>query len=235
MLGIIFDCDGTLIDTEYAQFLSWVESAKKRGYHLTKESYAHLAGQSAEVISENLYDKIKKDSPKAIWDDKIVFYKELQRKGIPPIERTVKFAKELALRKDELQLKLAVASAAKKEEILLNLRSIGLLDLFEVVVSGKEDVFHYLDPEGVNKPKPYVYLHTAELLGLDPLQCVAFEDSGPGVLAATSAGLFTFAVPNLLTLGHDLSKAHHRIEPHEGIDMQDFFHKIQSRRKVLFE
>lgn len=81
----------------------------------------------------------------------------------------------------------------------------------------------------LQQTQAYIYLHTAQQLGLHPSRCVAFEDSGPGVLAAIRAGVLTFAVPNSFTKDHDFSQAAFIIDPSSEIDMEDFFKKINSR------
>lgn len=227
MLGIIFDCDGTLIDSEYFHLQSWNEAVSKRGYKLSENEYLSLSGQSSAYISQKLHERVPISSPESIAHDKHQSFYEMQMKGMPPIERTVRFLKQLIQQKSELGIKLAVASAAAKKEILRNLDFLGVTEAFDAVVSGKDDLFHYKDPEGVNKPKPYIYLHTAKLLGLEPSNCVAFEDSGPGVISSASAGLITFAVPNAFTKTHDFSRATYIIAPDEKIDLQDFFKKIK--------
>ncbi|MBI2743799.1 MAG: HAD family phosphatase [Chlamydiales bacterium] len=229
ILGIIFDCDGTLVDTEHAHFLSWQKAVHKRGMPFSKEEYAPFAGNNAIHVSRKLQEKLPTDSPEAIYHDKHQAYQEFHKSGIPLIERTVRFLRVLIERREELQIKLAVASAAPKRELLNNLEHLGLTHAFEAIVSGEDDLSHISDPEGVNKPKPYIYLHTAGLLGLKPSRCVAFEDSRTGVLAAVSAGLITFAVPNAYTSQHDLSSATFLIDPQAEIDVDEFFRKVRSR------
>jgi HAD superfamily hydrolase (TIGR01509 family) len=226
MIGIIFDCDGTLIDSELAHFLSWQKALQKRGNVLTEEEYYLFPGNSGAYISQKLHERTLVDSPFAIRADKNETYLQLHREGIPPIERTVKFVRQLYEQKERLGIKLAVASAAHKAEILLNIEHLGLRDHFDAIVSGADDLSHYDDPEGVNKPKPYIYLHTAKLLGLEPSQCIAFEDSNSGVLAATRAGMITFAVPNAFTKRQDFSQANFVIDPSVDIDFDEFFQKI---------
>lgn len=228
MLGIIFDCDGTLIDSESAHFLSWQKAVHKRGSLFTKEEYFPLAGNTSAYISNKLHEKTKSDSPEALKNDKKDYYLELHHQGISPIERTVSLVRKLSQKKEELGIKLAVASAASKDEILINLRRLGLLHVFDAVVSGVDDLMEYSDPEGVNKPKPYIYLHAAKLLGLAPSQCVAFEDSATGVLAAVRAGMTTFAVPNEFTKFQDFSHATHVIDSSTQIELDDLFQKLNS-------
>jgi beta-phosphoglucomutase-like phosphatase (HAD superfamily) len=226
MIGIIFDCDGTLVESEHAYYLSWQEALKARGSSITLEEYSTFAGYSGAHISQKLHEKVKVDSAEAILEHTKKAFKETHRHAITPIERTLNFVRQLAKQKQKLNIKMGVASAAGKEELLLNLGGLGLIEIFDIIVSGKDDLHEYHDPEGVNKPKPYIYLHTAKQLGLNPSRCVAFEDSGPGLLAAVRAGLLTFAVPNSFTKDHDFSQAAYLIDPSSEIDMQDFFKKI---------
>lgn len=201
--GIIFDCDGTLIDSEGLHLQAWKMAVQKRGFELHDELYFSLAGQTAETIAEKLYSLIGKDSPQKIVEDKRAFYRTLQQATTIPIIRTLCFLKEL----QNYDVKLGVASAAPKEEILINLRAMGIEKDFHTIISGVEDLAHIHDPEGVNKPKPYIYLHAALTLGLNPSECVAFEDTSFGVQAAKTAGLKTIAVPNLYTKKQDFSAA----------------------------
>jgi beta-phosphoglucomutase len=228
MMGIIFDCDGTLIDSEYSHFLSWKAAINKRGGDLNSEDFFSLSGQSAEFISQKLLERFKLDSAETLLEDKRIAYRALQKKGIPSIKRTLNFLHQLASQKSELEIKLAVASAAEKEEIIANLNHLGITHFFDAIVSGSNDLIHYQDPEGVNKPKPYIYLHAAKLLSRPPSQCIAFEDSLTGVLSASSAGLVTFAVPNIHTRHHDFSKATFIIDPHIDIEISEFFQKIRN-------
>ncbi len=217
--AIIFDCDGTLIDTEHAHFRSWQIVLNKRGVAFSREEYFLFSGQSGIAIRDYLCDRQRIIAPETLLDDKQAAYYELRKKGTPPIHSVVKWVHELAAQKERLNLKMGVASAAEKDEILLNLAELKITDLFDVIVSGRDDLNHYQDPEGVNKPKPYIYLHTAKLLGLHPTECVAIEDSHPGVTAASKAGYITIAVPNDFTKTHDFSNAHHVIDPAADFDL----------------
>src|SRR5207253_9987263 len=74
--------------------------------------------------------------------------------------------------------------------------------------------FHALvagDEVEARKPAPDVYLRAAERLGVAPGECVALEDSAPGVASARAAGMACIAVPNRVTVHHDLSAANHRV------------------------
>lgn len=235
MIGVIFDCDGTLIDSEHAHFSAWKEALRKHGINLSQDEYSLFSGQPAN-ISKKLYQKFRVSSAEAILNDKKEIYRELQKDEVRPIKVMVNFVKELAERKYLDKIRLGLASAATKEEIFLNLKILQLGDIFDAVVSGVDDLLDYNDPEGVNKPKPYIYQHAAKLLNLEPFDCIAFEDSNAGVVSSAKAGLTTVAVPNTFTEHHDFSLANFIIDTKAEIYLLDFFKKsiLRSSQKKCF-
>lgn len=221
MFGFIFDCDGTLVDSEIAHLTAWNLALGKRGKQLTAAHHLILPGQPYSAVLQVLNEDI------SLYHEKTKIYRQLQEQGMTPIERTVAFLNELLSQKKQLHLKIAIASAAPRHEIALNLRSLKLNEGIDAIISGQDDLAHYTDPEGVNKPKPYIYLHTAKVLGLAPEKCIAFEDSHTGVVAAKDAGLVTIALPNSHTQKHDFSKACHIFEPHTPLNPALFLKLIQ--------
>jgi HAD superfamily hydrolase (TIGR01509 family) len=94
------------------------------------------------------------------------------------------------------RLPVGLASSSTRKIIDANLRSFNLRDHFQVTVSGREV------PRA--KPFPDVYLRAAELLGVEPAACVAFEDSRNGTRAARAAGMKVIAVPEVEAAGFEL-------------------------------
>ena len=226
--AVIFDCDGTLVDSEHSHFLGWQYALKKLGIHFTPEEYISLSGKSAEANAQYLAKKLGLGSAIEILKDKQNFFHSLQSKKLLPIEATVNFMRRLAKEKFTLGIKLAVASAAHKSEILLNLKHLEILHLLDVVISGQDDLNDYYDAEGTNKPKPYIYLHTAKLLGVCPSECLAIEDSYSGVCAGADAGCFTVAIPNKYTRKHDFSRAHLKLDSLEEIGLSELTSRLFS-------
>lgn len=222
MIGIIFDCDGVLVDSEESHFNAWKAALALQGKEFSWDDYFPIIGNTTEKCASLLSEKFGLPSPSALLKDKRAIYQNMLENGMKPIEPAVNFARALFERKQELGIKLAVASAARKEGIMIHLRHLGLTDVFDVILSGQDDLADYKDPEGVNKPKPYIYLHAAKLLGLDPSDCVAFEDSHIGATAASTAGIFTIAVPNEFTKHHDFSMAHYQINSLSEMSLDDF-------------
>lgn len=227
MKAIIFDCDGTLVDSEEAHYLAWREVFQKFGYPLEKQFYIdHLCGFGDLKVAEAASELYGLKDLEELVELKDRCYEKIQEAGIRPILGTVAFFSRLYEEREKRGVKLAVASGARKADILSNLKSIGIDSHFDAILSGKDDVLEYFDPEGTNKPKPYVYLKAAKVLGVKPQECVAIEDSQVGIASAVSAGCFTVAVPNPFTQFHDLSLAHVQIESFEGLSVDEFFAKL---------
>lgn len=201
---------------------------KKEGGDLSLEEYYNYVGKPAPAVALLFAEKVKKDITHQILESKREHYRSLQTTGHPPIQATVDFLHRLVREKERLNLKLGVASAAKKSEILANLRHLGIEHLFDIILSGQDDLEGYTDPEGVNKPKPYIYLHAAKILNLTPAECVVIEDSHAGVTAGVDAGCFTIAVPNAYTQHHDFSHAHALIDSFEGLDVIEFLSSFRT-------
>uniref|UniRef100_A0A0Q9Y9B4 Phosphorylated carbohydrates phosphatase n=1 Tax=Candidatus Berkiella aquae TaxID=295108 RepID=A0A0Q9Y9B4_9GAMM len=107
-----------------------------------------------------------------------------------------------------MNLKVAIASSASQKEILENLRQLDINPKeLDHIISGSDDLRHIHDPEGVNKPKPYIYQRCAQALNVPPKLCLVFEDSHAGVVAADRAGMNVIAIPNRYTMHQDFSMA----------------------------
>lgn len=230
--AIIFDCDGTLVDSEEAHFFSWQRALQNWGGDLTSEEYLSYAGQSGATTARQLAEKTEHCCADELFAQKREYFLAYLHGGLPPIKETVDFVHRLIKEKERLGLRLAIASATVKPEIMLNLELLGIKDAFDVVLSGHEDLKDYHDPEGVNKPKPYIYLHAAKLLGLSPAECVVIEDSATGVISGKAAGCITVAIPNRFTETQDLSAATLRIDTLSGISIDQFFHALKTATNV---
>jgi len=103
--------------------------------------------------------------------------------------RPMKSALDLVARLHR-RTKMAVATSGTPEKVAFSLRETGLDRFFEVVVSASE--------VARGKPFPDLFLRAAERLGVEPAECVVVEDSGPGIRAARSAGMFAVGLSSSL-------------------------------------
>lgn len=218
--AIIFDCDGVLVDTEHLKFLAWQQALATLHIELSLEEYKAVAGHSSKKIVEML-EKAKGISiPEKVIHIRRSEYQKLQEHGVQPIEETVNFARYLSQNKDALGIKLGLASSASRSEILLNLKQIELEQAFDLIISGTDDLENYVDLEGKNKPKPYIYLEASKKLNIPSERCLVIEDSEAGVEAASKAGMITVAIPNNITADQDFSKANMIIDSISELSLQ---------------
>jgi len=187
MRAVLFDMDGTLVDSEKLWDISLAALYEHHGGRLTAEVRASLVGGSAEDTIRTVYTDLGLEhAPAAMAESERWLYEYtagLFDGGLPWCDG----ARELldALFADETPMALVTNTQRALTERALN--SIGR-HYFSATVCGDEV------PQG--KPAPDAYRRAAELLGLPPSACLAIEDSVTGTAAAESAGCPVLVVPN---------------------------------------
>lgn len=194
--GLIFDMDGLLIDTERLSFEALVYDCKQRGFTLTMEQFLSIRSLSIPKCEEKFKGYFGEDFDfKDSFDKHFSYMREhMDKYGVPMkkgADNILKFAKEQGL-------KIALATSTPLPIAESQLTSLGLWSYFDKVQSAA-DIKN-------GKPAPDVYLAAAELLGLEPSECMAFEDSPNGIRSASSAGCITVMVPDLSGPDEELSK-----------------------------
>ena len=219
--AIIFDCDGVLVDTEHLKFLAWQHALKQHDVEYSVAEYIDVVGFDSKYILGKISEAKKVDLPESIIETKEAQYQELRKQGIPPIQTAIDFAKKLHELKVNHGYVLALASSDSKMNITSNLELMRISDCFGTVVSGADDLGSYSDPNGPNKPRPYIYQEAAKQLSVEPNQCIAIEDTAAGVEAASSAGMVVIAVPNEYTRTQDFSQADFIVESLDALTVEE--------------
>lgn len=176
--ALIFDCDGTLVDTMPTHFVAWREALQRYGLdHLFPEDrFYQWGGVSATVVVERLAQEAGKTvDAAAIADEKERLFHDMLE-TIKPIEVDVELARAYHGR-----LPLAVATGSPQWSARQMLQAIGILDWFDAIAAA--------DDIDQPKPAPDVYLLAAGKLAVDPRRCLAFEDADLGIAAAKAAGM----------------------------------------------
>ena len=175
--GLIFDSDGTLIDTMPLHYLAWEETVQTRGAHFPEELFYELAGVPSDKIAEILNETFGYQlNPQKTAADKERLFLECYLPKAKPIEPVVAIA-----RANKGQLPMAVATGGIPVVVQAALKAIGLENFFDTVVTS-EDVAN-------GKPAPDTFLEAARRLQVDPKACLVFEDSDLGLEAAKRAGM----------------------------------------------
>jgi len=179
--GFLFDLDGVLVDTAQYHFLAWQRMASELGIHFGEAENEQLKGVSrAESLNRILacFVKALSDTEKQHWMTlKNEWYLELVR-GMPANDY-LPGAHEFLVASRAAGIKVALGSASKNAPLILE--RLGWMPLFDALVDGNVVT--------ASKPDPEVFLEGARRLGLQPEECVVFEDSEAGVEAARRGGM----------------------------------------------
>jgi len=182
--ALVFDMDGLLVDSEPSWHHAERSFAKARGGDWTDEMALACTGHGIGRIIEMMGEKlgIKVDPERDV--------RELEDRFIEHIESlSLKVYAREFLEEARGALPIGLASSSPRRLIDATLARFGLSGHFLVTVSGQE--------VAQAKPFPDVYWRAASILGVDPSQCLALEDSKNGARAARAAGMTVIAVPEL--------------------------------------
>lgn len=182
--GLVFDLDGTLIDSMPAHFNSWCEALAEAGVPgvMGEDVFYAMGGRPTKdiVVILNEENNLRLDPDTVAFSKKRAFLNRLHE--ITLIDEVIDFA-----RLWRGKVPMAIATGGSRTVVEKTLQALELSDLFDEVVTA-DDVTN-------GKPDPEVFLLAAEKLGVNPSLCVAFEDAAPGILAAQAAGMQVIAVP----------------------------------------
>jgi HAD superfamily hydrolase (TIGR01509 family) len=185
--AVIFDCDGTLVDSMPAHFEAWCEALALYGAGgiFKEDVFFAMGGRPTKDIVVEINDEydLKLDPATVAMAKREAFLKRLNM--VTLIEEVADFAQSL-----RGKVPMAIATGGTRMVIEKTLKVVGISDWFDEVVTA-DDV-----EEG--KPAPDIFLKAAKLLGVNPSKCLALEDAPAGILAAQRAGMQVIAIPSPL-------------------------------------
>ena len=193
--GAIFDMDGTLVDSMWIWESIDVEYLDRFGLELPEDLHSCIEGMSfsetAQYFKERFsipdtLEKMKSDWNRMAWEK---YTQEVPLKS--GIREFLRYHRARGV-------KMAVATSNSRELAEAVIAVHGLTDTFDVIVTGC-DVAH-------GKPFPDVYLEAAVRLGVDPSECLVFEDVVAGIQAGRSAGMEVAAVEDAYSLYQERQK-----------------------------
>ena len=175
--GLIFDCDGTLVDSMPSHYKAWVAVLGRHNLELTETRFYEWAGMPIDVIIQRLAQEqgLVVDA-KSIATERDAYFHSLPSRDLRPVDAVVEI-----VRRYHGQYPMAVATGSTTASASTSLRSIGVLDLFDALVSA--------DDVGRPKPAPDIFLIAAQRISVPPQECVVFEDGETGMQGARLAGM----------------------------------------------
>lgn len=183
--AVVFDFDGLLVDTE-AEWVR-VQDAYLAMHRVEMDpaTRRQITGQSAEMVV-TVIGRLVDKAPEVVGEELLAAHREglRDREQLVPLPGGLETVRAVAAKRP-----VAIASNSPRDMLDHKLEATGLLEVVDAHVA-IEDITH-------PKPAPDIYLRAAELLGVDPADCLAFEDSETGASAALAAGLHLIAVPSI--------------------------------------
>ena len=182
--AVLWDMDGTLIDSEAFHWISWRNALAMEGITITHEQFLSSFGQRDDsIVPQWLGAAATPERIQRVANTKEELYRHLVRRdGISPIPGVARWIHQL--HKDGWHQ--AIASAAPRGNIDVVLEALSAAHIFQAIVSA-EDVHR-------GKPDPEVYLVAAARLEVPPERCIVVEDAVVGVQGARSAGMKSIGI-----------------------------------------
>jgi HAD superfamily hydrolase (TIGR01509 family) len=217
--ALVFDFDGTILDTETQHYNAFQEMYKEHGSELPLEVWGECIGTHSgfnpyEYLEEQINKKLNHEELRIKKTERaLALIKE--QKPLPGIENYLKAAKEMGL-------KIGLASSSSRQWVMEHLERIGLSHYFEVIKTAD-------DVEKV-KPDPALYLKAVEELGVKTEEAIAFEDSVNGSLAAKKAGLYCVAIPNPVTRHMQFDEVDHQMESIAELELAALIQLVEQHK-----
>jgi beta-phosphoglucomutase len=191
--AVIFDMDGTMIDNMPYHQQAWQKFLEQHDMHLSEEKFKEkIAGKKNDQIFAIIFGgKLTNNEVAKYTDEKEALYRELYTPHIKEVAGLGRIIELIRAR----HLKTAIATTAPEKNRTF---SLGLAGKFDVTL-GDEHVTN-------GKPHPEIYLSTAQKLGVNPVECLVFEDTVFGVEAAKNAGMTVVGILTSHSV-HELARA----------------------------
>ena len=186
--GLVFDCDGTLIDSMHFFWHSWSIVMPKYGIELSKKRFFSFAGiPVTDIISSLIEEQFadgtrEKPSVEEIIKEKKVIVAEDKKTNPPGIIPCVVDI----VKKYHGKIPMAVASSGTKEHVTEDLERNGLTGYFDAIITC-EDVVN-------GKPAPDIFLLACKKINVAPEKCFGYEDADVGMQSLKSAGIHAIDV-----------------------------------------
>ncbi|CAF0943395.1 unnamed protein product [Rotaria sordida] len=183
MYGILFDLDGTLVDSDPIHFEAWqkiLAEIKPNQPLIDREFFdKNISGRLNADITREFLSYLSEDEQEKLADKKELLFRELAKEKLQPTKGLDKILEYIKENRSKLKIGLATNAPRLIVEFELGLLKLDEKSFFDAVLLAEEF--------GIGKPNPDIYLELARRLNVDKNSCVIFEDSISGVRAAVAA------------------------------------------------
>jgi HAD superfamily hydrolase (TIGR01509 family) len=219
MKAIIFDFDGTIIDTEQSEISAWQHVYTQHNFDLPMELWNKRIGTTPDNFDPFSHLQSLVSTPldrEEILRRRSEKYLELVAvlKPLPGVLDWIQAAHALKIR-------MSIATASRKVQVMGFLKQLGFENYFEFVVT-RDDVSDI-------KPHPEVYLTALKKMQLNADEVIAIEDSPNGATAALGAGLRCLIVPSSSTLEMEFPLGFMTLNSLEELSLRDFLEVVERK------
>lgn len=180
--AIIFDMDGTLVETTEADFKAWQRVFRDHGRELSFEDYFPLLGRKSQDVVEHVLHLKGEEAQENMRRKMYYFEAFIEENGLQLLPGANGLLEELK----SAGIPLGLATSSRQPKMQMVLEKTGLFSFFNTIVTGE------MVEQG--KPSPDIFMLTAERMGIHPSECVVVEDAVHGITAARTAGMKSVAI-----------------------------------------
>lgn len=183
MISVIFDMDGTLLDTQQVCIPAWDYGGEQQGFNNLGKLIPQVCGMNEAGWQAFLLQNVKGlDLERFLSDIQEYYVKHSVVKPKKGMYELLNFLKSRGV-------KMAVASGTRRSDVERNFAEVNALSYFDAVIGG--------DMVENGKPEPDIFLIAAEAIGASPENCFVFEDSSAGVTAGSNANMRVIGIADV--------------------------------------
>lgn len=194
---VVFDMDGTLLDTERLAVQFWVDMAEKYGVDLPMDFIVSNCGRPRADIVRRYQERYPTLPVEEAMERRDEWWLEQTAKGLIHAKPG---AEELLAHLKEKGIRAVLATSTVHERAVKELTELGLFSYLDGVVSGD------MLPPGRGKPAPDIFLMAMEKAGFPPEECMVVEDSASGCEGGMASGAKTVMIPDQLQPSRELKQ-----------------------------
>ena len=174
--GIIFDMDGTIVDSLPYHYKAWkIFFKENKVENFSEKLKDYKGGGTLDLLTTVLGNNYSKKELKSMVDDKEIIFRDIYKNNVIPIEGFIQMLESIKSQK----ILVGLASNAIRENVKMILNELKIYNEFESIICG--------DEVENGKPNPEMFNKTAKIFKLDKKDCLIFEDSIEGVSAAVNS------------------------------------------------
>ena len=181
--GIIFDMDGTIVDSLPYHYKAWkIFFKENKVENFSEKLKDYKGGGTLDLLTTVLGNNYSKKELKSMVDDKEIIFRDIYKNNVIPIEGFIQMLESIKSQK----ILVGLASNAIRKNVKMILNELKIYNEFESIICG--------DEVENGKPNPEMFNKTAKIFKLDKKDCLIFEDSIEGLQGAVNSGIDAIGV-----------------------------------------